>query len=512
MDLCRSMASGIRTDGVFVEKFRSRRSLALSAAIAIVAGVIVAPATADDDEKLSQAKAAEQSTETSLASVDVRLAQLATERDELGLKAAQADAESIEAERQLTDAIGDAASAHAAADAAAEKADEAKAELGRISTALYRDGAGSITGANYIFGASSLSEASSKARAYDMVGQDADQQVQEFVALQDVADTMKREADRKTDAQNKAAEQAQAAADAADAQHADSEARLAEINSERDGLIDQLAVQKGTTAQIEREIQDEKEAEAKKKADEEQKRIVEDAQQAAVRAPAQPAPAQPSESNDDGASASDSGNANGNGSANSGDSGNSSDSGSGSTTSPAPTTPAPAPQPTTPAPQPTTPAPQPTTPAPRPTTPAPQPTTPAPRPTTPAPKPTTPAPKPNPAPSGNGQAVLNFAMSYTGIPYVWGGTTPSGWDCIGFVRYVYRNFGVNIGGYTTSVLSVGRQVPYSQARAGDILYWPGHVAISLGNGQNVGAWNENWGTRVGEDRWIGTPTVIRVFE
>ncbi|MFT0847376.1 C40 family peptidase [Actinomycetaceae bacterium L2_0104] len=498
-----------------MEKFRSRRSLALSAAIAIVAGVIVAPATADDDEKLSQAKAAEQSTETSLASVDVRLAQLATERDELGLKAAQADAESIEAERQLTDAIGDAASAHAAADAAAEKADEAKAELGRISTALYRDGASSITGANYIFGASSLSEASSKARAYDMVGQDADQQVQEFVALQDVADTMKSEADRKTEAQNEAAEKAQAAADAAEAQHADSEARLAEISSERDGLIDQLAVQKGTTAQIEREIQDEKEAEAKKKAEEEQKRVVEEAQEAAVRAPAQPA-TQPSTYDDGGASASDSGNADdGGNSGNSGDSGasgngNGNGNGNGSTTSPAP-----APQPTTPAPKPTTPAPQPTTPAPKPTTPAPQPTTPAPQPTTPAPKPTTPkptTPKPNPAPSGNGQAVLNFAMSYTGIPYVWGGTTPSGWDCIGFVRYVYRNFGVNIGGYTTSVLSVGRQVPYSQARAGDILYWPGHVAISLGNGQNVGAWNENWGTRVGEDRWIGTPTVIRVFE
>ncbi|MGO1591567.1 MAG: C40 family peptidase [Ancrocorticia sp.] len=115
------------------------------------------------------------------------------------------------------------------------------------------------------------------------------------------------------------------------------------------------------------------------------------------------------------------------------------------------------------------------------------------------------------APASGVSGIVGTAMSYTGSPYVWGGTTPSGWDCIGFVRYVFAQHGVSIGGYTTSVLSAGTQVPYSQAQAGDILYWPGHVAISLGNGQNVGAWNEGMGTRVGPDSWIGgTPTVIRV--
>ncbi len=120
---------------------------------------------------------------------------------------------------------------------------------------------------------------------------------------------------------------------------------------------------------------------------------------------------------------------------------------------------------------------------------------------------------PAPSYSGSSSAVLSTAMAYVGSPYVWGGTTPSGWDCIGFVRYVYAQHGVSIGGYTTSVLSAGRQVPYSQVQAGDILYWPGHVAISLGNGQNVAAWNPGMGTTVGSDAWggSGTPTVIRVF-
>ena len=115
------------------------------------------------------------------------------------------------------------------------------------------------------------------------------------------------------------------------------------------------------------------------------------------------------------------------------------------------------------------------------------------------------------AASGTGSSVLATALSYQGVPYVWGGTTPSGWDCIGFVRYIYAQYGVSIGGYTTSVLSVGRQVSYSEAQPGDILYWPGHVAIYAGNGQNVGAWNESMGTTTGPNSWLGTPTVIRVF-
>ncbi len=118
---------------------------------------------------------------------------------------------------------------------------------------------------------------------------------------------------------------------------------------------------------------------------------------------------------------------------------------------------------------------------------------------------------PAPSYSGAGSSVLATALAYQGAPYVWGGTTPSGWDCIGFVRYVYAQHGVSIGGYTTSVLSVGRQVSYAEAQPGDILYWPGHVAIYSGDGMNIGAWNEGMGTTTGPNSWLGTPTVIRVF-
>ncbi|MDY5153643.1 Cell wall-associated hydrolase, NlpC family [Actinobaculum suis] len=118
---------------------------------------------------------------------------------------------------------------------------------------------------------------------------------------------------------------------------------------------------------------------------------------------------------------------------------------------------------------------------------------------------------PRAAVSGSGSSVTGTALAYAGSPYRWGGTTPSGWDCIGFVRWVYAQHGVSIGSTPASVLSAGRQVAYSDVQPGDILYWPGHVAISLGNGKNVAAWNPSMGTTVGPDSWVGTPTVIRVF-
>ena len=421
---------------------RTRRSLAFMAAMSIVAAASVSPAMADDnDDKLAQSKAAEQTTQLSLADLEVRLAELTAESNELGLQAAEADAQRIEADRKLTDAIGAAAAAHAAADAAASKADGAKAELGRISTALYRDGAASISGATYLLGAESLSAASNKARAYDRVGQGADQQVQEFVALLDVADSMQQDADRKSELQNKAALEAEDAAKEAADRHATAETRLSQIGTEKEALVAQLAAQKGTTAQIERDIQDQKEAEAKKLAEEQQKALVEQAQQDATRS-----------------SQTESVQSDWNASA--------------GTSAVAPVS-------------------------------------------TSDPDSSVSVSEPEPAAvvsSTSGQAILNLALSYIGVPYVWGQRTPAGWDCLGFVSWVYTQSGIPLTNSYASVLSAGRQVAYSQARPGDILYWPGHVAISLGNGQNVGAWNESWGTRVGEDSWLGTPTVIRVVD
>ena len=70
--------------------------------------------------------------------------------------------------------------------------------------------------------------------------------------------------------------------------------------------------------------------------------------------------------------------------------------------------------------------------------------------------------------NGSASGVAGIALKYLGTPYVYGGTSPSGFDCSGFTQYVYR-----------------QAVSVSNLKSGDLLYGPGHVGIYIGNGQFV---------------------------
>ncbi|MCC5439678.1 C40 family peptidase [Clostridium botulinum] len=89
--------------------------------------------------------------------------------------------------------------------------------------------------------------------------------------------------------------------------------------------------------------------------------------------------------------------------------------------------------------------------------------------------------------AATGQDIVNYAKQFQGVPYVWGGTTPSGFDCSGFVRYVYRNVAsVELPRDTYGQVNVGTRVSQSQLQPGDLVFTSAHhVGIYVGNGQMI---------------------------
>ncbi|MCD5504755.1 C40 family peptidase [Lactobacillus delbrueckii] len=92
--------------------------------------------------------------------------------------------------------------------------------------------------------------------------------------------------------------------------------------------------------------------------------------------------------------------------------------------------------------------------------------------------------------SASASAITSYALTFLGVPYVWGGTTPSGFDCSGLVQYVYSHFGINLGRTTYTQQYAGTKISVASAQAGDLYFWGSygsayHVAIALGGGQYV---------------------------
>ena len=79
-------------------------------------------------------------------------------------------------------------------------------------------------------------------------------------------------------------------------------------------------------------------------------------------------------------------------------------------------------------------------------------------------------------------------MKFVGVPYVWGGSSPSGFDCSGFVLYVYRHFGISLPHSSAMQYGYGTPVAQSQLKAGDLVFFYSpihHVGIAMGNGQMI---------------------------
>ena len=94
-----------------------------------------------------------------------------------------------------------------------------------------------------------------------------------------------------------------------------------------------------------------------------------------------------------------------------------------------------------------------------------------------------------PAPAARYGGVVGIAMQYLGVPYVWGGASPSGFDCSGFSMYVFAQMGVSLPHHAASQYGMGTPVSRDQLEPGDLVFFNGlgHMGIYIGGGQFIHA-------------------------
>ena len=96
-----------------------------------------------------------------------------------------------------------------------------------------------------------------------------------------------------------------------------------------------------------------------------------------------------------------------------------------------------------------------------------------------------------------GKEIAEYAMQFIGGPYVWGGTSlTKGADCSGFVQSVFKNFNIDMSRTSFSMEGDGVQIELSEVEPGDIILYPGHVGIYIGEGEIVHAANSRRGITI----------------
>ncbi|NQX14170.1 C40 family peptidase [Microbacteriaceae bacterium VKM Ac-2855] len=106
-------------------------------------------------------------------------------------------------------------------------------------------------------------------------------------------------------------------------------------------------------------------------------------------------------------------------------------------------------------------------------------------------------------------AVYNTALQYQGVPYVFGGADPSGFDCSGFVMYVFAQYGISMPHSAAGQGAMGTVIPESEAQPGDLVIMDGHDGFYAGNGNILHAPYEGASVRV-QPLWTSDYYIVRI--
>lgn len=120
----------------------------------------------------------------------------------------------------------------------------------------------------------------------------------------------------------------------------------------------------------------------------------------------------------------------------------------------------------------------------------------------------------------NTNGMLSFAKRFIGVPYLWGGNSPDGFDCSGFTQYVFRASGISLPRTADVQFQVGIPVRYDQLKPGDLVFFstyepgPSHNGIYLGDGIFISATSsrgiaiDRMGSPYWNSRYVGARRVI----
>ncbi len=120
-----------------------------------------------------------------------------------------------------------------------------------------------------------------------------------------------------------------------------------------------------------------------------------------------------------------------------------------------------------------------------------------------------------PPPDGTrASQVIALAMQHLGTPYVWGGSSPSGFDCSGLISYVYAQIGVSLPHHAASQFSYGTPVAYEDLQPADLVFFSGlsHMGMYIGGGQFIHSPHTGDVVKIsslaGYSSWVGARRVL----